>query len=75
MPGTDLEVQVLAERVALTLDAGCLLLVSEGQVIVDLPEGEFRVLEVGDSLMLPAATPLALQPVAGQAILTWHNPR
>lgn len=75
MPGTDLEVQALAERTLLEPGANCLLLVNEGRLIVDLPGGEFRVLEAGDSLMLPAATELALQPVAGQAVLTWHHPR
>ena len=67
--------QALAERSQLAPGANCLLVVIEGQLIVDLPGGEFRVLEAGDSLMLPAATALALQPVAGQAVLTWHHPR
>jgi glyoxylate utilization-related uncharacterized protein len=75
VPGTDLEVQALAERTLLEPAANCLLIVIEGQLIVDLPGGAFRVLEAGDSLMLPAATQLALQPVAGQAVLTWHHPR
>lgn len=75
MPGADLEVQALDARVEVLPPKGCLLLVNVGKVIVDLPNGEFRVLDVGDSLMLPVATPVALQPVAGQAILIWHHPR
>ncbi len=75
VPGADLEVQALNARLEVLQPTDCLLLVNVGRVIVDLPAGEFRVLEVGDSLMLPATTPAALQPVAGQAILIWHHPR
>lgn len=75
MPGTTIEVQALSVRVAVPAGAPALLLVHEGQLIVDLPDGQFRVLEAGDSLMLPVGVPVTLQPVAGQAILSWHDPR
>lgn len=75
VPGTALEVQALAEANQLVLRATSLILVQEGRLIVDLPDGDFRVLERGDSLMLPAGPQLKLQPVAGQAILTWHAAR
>lgn len=75
MPGTELEVQALQQRQDLTLEGDCLLFVQEGKLIVDLPLGDYRVLEQGDSILLPPGIPLALQPVAGWAILTWHGPR
>ncbi len=75
MPGTGIEVQALSVRLEVPTAVPALLLVHVGQLIVDLPDGQFRVLEVGDSLMLPAGAPVTLQPVAGQAILSWHHPR
>lgn len=57
------------------MERSALLVVLQGQVIVDLPGGDFRVLEQGDSLTLPSLVDLALQPVAGQAVLAWHSPR
>lgn len=75
MPGTALEVQALTERLELVTDSAYLLVLLEGQLIVDLPAGDFRVLTPGDSLQLGAELAVALQPVAGQAVLTWHAPR
>lgn len=53
VPGTDLQVQALAEPVPLD-GAPIWLLLLEGKLIVDLPHGDFRLLKVGDSLALHA---------------------
>jgi len=75
VPGTDLAVQSLTGRAQLAPTTRCLVLVLEGQVIVDLPGGRFHVLDAGHSLQLPEATAYALQSVGGTAILLWHSPR
>ena len=49
----DLSVQALTEPASFA-PAELWLLVLEGKLIIDLPHGDFRVLEVGDSLRLSA---------------------
>ena len=49
----DLAVQALAEPLMLA-PAALWLLVLEGELIIDLPHGDFRVLKVGDSVQLGA---------------------
>ncbi len=49
----DLWVEALIEPQTLT-SAALWLLVLEGELIIDLPHGDFRVLKVGDSLELRA---------------------
>jgi hypothetical protein len=50
IPNTTLEVLSLSKKQTLTLAQNTWLLVLEGEVIIDLPYGDFRVLNVGDSL-------------------------
>ena len=47
----DLSVQALSEALTLT-PARVWLLVLEGELIIDLPHGDFRVLNVGDSVQV-----------------------
>jgi hypothetical protein len=49
------------------------LLALDAAVIVDLPYGDFRVLQRGDALELPAGTEVALQPVGDAVSLLWHD--
>lgn len=49
------------------------LLAVDAAVIVDLPYGDFRVLQRGDALELPAGLAVALQPVKEAATLLWHD--
>lgn len=49
----DLSVQALTEAATLA-PAALWLLVLEGELIIDLPHGDFRVLKVGDSVRLEA---------------------
>lgn len=75
VPGSGLSAQELRTRASRQLAHPQLLLVLEGSLVVDLPEGQFRVLKQGDSLLLPAGSQAALQPIAGQAILVWVDAR
>ncbi len=63
VPQTPLQVQALTEPVVLA-PASLWLLLLEGELIIDLPHGDFRLLKAGDSLTLGAEratlTPLEL---------------
>jgi len=72
VPGTELSVRRVAERREEALPSASWLLVLEGRLIVDLPHGDFRILERGDALHLPAGLTLTLQPVEGEALLLWR---
>ncbi len=52
-----------------------MLLLLEGRLIVDLPLGEYRLLERGDLIELAPGAAVALQPVASQAMVAWLKPR
>ena len=45
----------------------------DAAVIVDLPHGDFRVLQRGDALEIPAGLTVSLQPVKEAATLLWHD--
>jgi quercetin dioxygenase-like cupin family protein len=72
VPGTQLEVLVIQKTQELNLKHDLWLLVLEGELIIDLPFGDFRVLKNGDSLHVPAATTIKFQPVEDTTIL-WQN--
>jgi hypothetical protein len=63
----DLSVQALTETMTLA-PARVWLLVLEGELIVDLPHGDFRVLKVGDSVQLEAEQ-VVLTPLPGAVFL------
>lgn len=63
VPGAPLAVQSVTEPCALETDRPQWLLVLEGELIVDLPHGDFRILRVGDALRLGAGIPVRLQPL------------
>ncbi len=70
--GTQLEVLVIQKPRELKLDKSLWLLVLEGELIIDLPFGDFRVLKDSDSLHIPEHTTIKLQPVKDTIIL-WQN--
>lgn len=49
------------------------LLVLAGTLILDLPHGDFRILERGDALHLPDGVPGTLQGLEGPALLLWRS--
>ncbi len=64
VPGTALSVQSVTERVQFTPQTPQWFLVLEGELIIDLPYGDFRILKTGDFLRLAADTSAHLEPVA-----------
>lgn len=73
VPGTDLGVRRLKGRVRERSRHAVWLLVLEGRLIVDLPHGDFRILERGDAIHLPAELAVALQSVEGEALVVWRS--
>jgi hypothetical protein len=69
IPNTTLEVLSLSKKQTLTLAQNTWLLVLEGEVIIDLPYGDFRVLNVGDSLQLAKGLHLKLEPLEETVLL------
>ena len=69
VPQTDLKVQILAEPQPLVLKDDMWLLVLEGDLIIDLPHGDFRTLKQGDSLLLEAPLEGTLMPLEETVIL------
>lgn len=63
VPGTELEALYLTEREQRELAEPWWLLVLEGELIIDLPHGDFRILKAGDALHLEAGLALGLQPL------------
>jgi hypothetical protein len=73
LPGRPWVAARLEGRVAWRLTQPRWLLALDAAVIVDLPYGDFRVLQRGDALDLPAGIDLVLQPVGSGAALLWHD--
>lgn len=69
LPGTDLAVRVIADKAEMTLDSDLWVLVLEGELIIDLPYGDFRILKVGESLQLNAGLTISWQPLDEVIIL------
>jgi len=72
VPGWPLEAQSLVVPTAVAGDRARWLVVLEGEVIVDLPSGDFRVLKAGDGLAFPIGVEAVLRSVARPAVLLWH---
>jgi hypothetical protein len=68
VPGSDLAVMALAVTTPEKLAAPLWLLLLEGDLIVDLPHGDFRHLAVGDSVVLPSA-PISFEPITPSIVL------
>lgn len=69
VPGTDFTVLMLAAKETRTLKRDLWLLTLEGEVIVDLPFGDFRVLAQGDSLHLSTGLEVTLAPLEEAVVL------
>ena len=69
IPQSDFKVQVLMEPQPLVLENNMWLLVLGGDLIIDLPHGDFRTLKQGDSLRLEAPLEVTLTPLEETVIL------
>jgi hypothetical protein len=69
IPNTGLEVFSLSKKQTLTLEQNTWFLVLEGELIIDLPFGDFRVLKVGDSLQLAKGLQVKMEPLEETVIL------
>lgn len=69
VPGTHLEVLVLSSSQDITVEKALWMLVLEGEVIIDLPFGDFRVLKLGDSLHLPVGLKIKVQALEEAVVL------
>jgi hypothetical protein len=61
VPGTGFEVQALLTPRGETLERELWLLVLQGELLIDLPHGDFRHLRRGDSLRLEAGLKVTLK--------------
>jgi hypothetical protein len=69
VPGTTFEVACLTESSRATLERSLWLLVLMGELIIDLPHGDFRILKVGDSLHLPTGLQISFEPLEDVVLL------
>lgn len=69
VPGTDFDVQAVLSPSKQTLARGLWLLVLQGELVVDLPHGDFRHLKRGDSLQLTAGLEVTLTPIGDTVLL------
>jgi hypothetical protein len=70
VPGTRFEVTLIDKRAKERLSYDRWLLLLSGELIIDLPHGDFRILHAGDSLHLPEGLDVAYQPVE-PAVVLW----
>ncbi len=62
VPGTGLAVMAIESSTPENLNQPLWVVVVDGDLIVDLPHGDFRHLKVGDSILLPAVS-VSFEPV------------
>lgn len=63
LAGTPVQVEQLSEKRELEPTSNIWLLVLEGELIIDLPYGDFRILRQNDSLFVKKDTQATLNPV------------
>jgi hypothetical protein len=49
------------------------LIALEGDLLIDLPHRDFRIVRRGEALELPAELELDLQPIGEAAAILWHD--
>jgi hypothetical protein len=73
IPGTPLMVMFLNESFAETPEQALWLMVVSGELIVDLPFGDFRLLGVGDCVRLSADTAVQYKPLEDTVVLRYSD--
>lgn len=69
VPGSNLEVLSVPSRQTHELSTSLWLSVLEGDLIIDLPHGDFRTLKPGDCLSLPAGITVHFEPLEFTVVL------
>ena len=72
VPGTDLEVAVISDKKDLELERDLWLLVLSGELIIDLPHGDFRILKEGQCLHLEKELAISYQPL-DEVVVLWRG--
>lgn len=67
--GTALQVRAIREVVEERMARDTWLLLLQGELIIDLPHHDFRILRVGDALTLPEGTQVSFNPVRSSVLL------
>lgn len=75
VPGQPFSVQQLLAPAVLYGAVPRWLTVLRGEVIVDLPSGDFRVLRSGDGVAFAPGSQATVRSVASPALLMWHEGR
>ena len=73
VPGTDLCVRRFTGPRREAPASRVWLLVLHGRLVVDLPHGDFRILECGDALHLPGGLKLSVRAVEDEALVLWRD--
>lgn len=63
VPGTKLEAFIVEKEALHELSADIWIMVIQGELIIDLPYGDFRLLKKGDSLHLERGTKVSFEPL------------
>lgn len=71
VPGAPLAVMFLDASLAETPERELWLMVISGELIIDLPYGDFRLLAVGDCLRLGAGIPVSYKPLEDTVVLRY----
>lgn len=71
LPGRPWVAARLERRVSWRLTRPRWLLALDGAAIVDLPHGDFRMLQRGEAVELPAGVEAAVQPIGDAVALLW----
>ena len=69
VPGTGLETLLVETKESLRLEQPLWLLVLDGELIIDLPYGDFRILKAGDCIHLEQDLKVSLQPLESAVVV------
>lgn len=69
VPGTGLETLLVESKEDLTLEQALWLLVLDGELIIDLPFGDFRILKAGDCIHLEQGLKVSWQPLTAAVVV------
>lgn len=69
VPGTGLETLLIEAKEDFQLEQPLWLLVLDGELIIDLPFGDFRILKAGDCIHLEQGLKMSWQPLTAAVVV------